>query len=159
MSVVVEPSLQCFVVVVAVMFQHAAHSSLHLITTPSASRAAHFLLPQSSLPPTANRPPPTAPTGLVGTIPATVINAARLSYLDVSLNTLSGSIPPLPAQLSVFAAADNLLTGELPESLGTSLELKRISVQGNRLSGSLPQGIADTAPLSVLELQVRRRRP
>ncbi|GFR42132.1 hypothetical protein Agub_g2976 [Astrephomene gubernaculifera] len=100
--------------------------------------------------------PPSGPSssnpGFQGSLPASLINAPNLTYLDVSSNSLTGTIPPLPTKLQVFKASDNSLTGPLPPSLDVANDLRVLDLSSNQLTGSLPATLTDNPLLTVLRL-------
>lgn len=79
---------------------------------------------------------PTGQFGLAGSIPDL---SALTALIDVYVynNQLSGTIPNLPPNLTVFRARYNQLTGTIPD-LSRLTNLSEFDVGGNQLSGGLP---------------------
>ncbi|KAI8473729.1 MAG: hypothetical protein J3K34DRAFT_409790 [Monoraphidium minutum] len=70
-----------------------------------------------------------------GPMPASLINAANLTYLDLSNNELEGPMPPLPPGLVVLNVSNNDLTS-LPPTLPPRLEM--LDASFNDLEGTIP---------------------
>ncbi|KAK3027876.1 hypothetical protein RJ639_041510 [Escallonia herrerae] len=107
---------------------------------------------------------------LAGTLPESLQFCQSLQNLDLSSNSLSGSIPPqictwlpylvtldlsnnrlsgsIPVELinckflNTLLLSDNKLTGSIPYELGRLDRLKRLSVANNGLSGSIPSDLS-----------------
>jgi Leucine-rich repeat (LRR) protein len=82
---------------------------------------------------------------LTGSLPALV--PAALQQLVLSHNRLNGTVPTITASggstnLKRLEVDDNMLTGTLPDNLGTHPNLMTIRLAGNRLSGSLPENVS-----------------
>ncbi|KAK1432919.1 hypothetical protein QVD17_09822 [Tagetes erecta] len=78
-----------------------------------------------------------------------------LTFLDVSGNRLSGTIPLSFGELSslvVVNLSSNMLTGEIPVSFIKMKDLKNLSMSGNNLTGRIPSGLGKLGSLQVLEL-------
>lgn len=96
---------------------------------------------------------------LEGTLPAALAqHAPSLLSLDVSNNSLSGTIPPEYADmhaLQVLYVHHNALSGSLPSALtGSSglTSLRYLQLQGNpRLSGTLPSDLGALTALYTLD--------
>ncbi|CAA2958735.1 inactive LRR receptor-like serine threonine-kinase BIR2 [Olea europaea subsp. europaea] len=81
-------------------------------------------------------------SSLAGKIPASLQFCYNLQTLDLSGNTLSGSIPPqictwLP-YLVTLDLSHNELSGEIPASLANCDYLNHLILDDNKLSGSIP---------------------
>ncbi|PNW84407.1 hypothetical protein CHLRE_03g144324v5 [Chlamydomonas reinhardtii] len=100
-------------------------------------------------------PSPSSP-GLSGPLPASITNAAKMRYLDISSNSFSGTLPALPTSLQVLRGSDNLLAGPLPASLDATDDLRVLDLSRNSLSGTLPRGIVNNELLTVLRLASNR---
>ncbi|KNA18134.1 hypothetical protein SOVF_073070 [Spinacia oleracea] len=83
---------------------------------------------------------------LTGTIPANICSwLPFLVTLDLSANKLSGNIPPDLGKceyLNRLDLSDNHLSGSIPEQLSNLNRLKSFSVAGNGLSGPIPESLA-----------------
>jgi LRR receptor-like serine/threonine-protein kinase FLS2 len=81
--------------------------------------------------------------------------STQLEVLDVSGNSLNGTIPDLGryTNLTVLNLANNLLTGGLPTSLGSCTGLTTLNVSRNsRLGGSIPATFVSLSRLRRLLL-------
>nr|XP_027120341.1 probable leucine-rich repeat receptor-like protein kinase At1g35710 [Coffea arabica] len=86
----------------------------------------------------------------------------NLEYLDLSLNEISGSIPPvigpIPPEIGNLKALESLslsennLTGSIPKSLGSTTNLALLSLDRNQFSGSIPASLGNLSKLEILEL-------
>ena len=75
---------------------------------------------------------------LQGTLSHTIALPKTVTWLDLTSNQISGTIPNnLPAGLRSLSLGDNLLTGSLPDQL--PLSLIYLFVQKNKLTGAIPQ--------------------
>ena len=94
---------------------------------------------------------------LTGSIPSTLGNLHELTYLVLGANQLSGSIPSQLGNLgnlAILALKDNLLSGSIPPELGRLAKLEDLDFSSNKLSGSIPQ---ELGALSVLERMIVAR--
>ncbi|GJP64678.1 hypothetical protein CLOP_g21645 [Closterium sp. NIES-67] len=117
---------------------------------------------------------------LRGSIPAAIGGIAALSYLDLSKNThMNGSIPlemerltnlrslalsfmdlsgPFPfwisgrTTLTYIDIIGNIITGSMPESIGSAINLKVFSVMRNQLTGSIPESFGSLTKLNSVDL-------
>lgn len=113
-------------------------------------------------------PPPSISTlnlsmnHLSGSIPPSIANLSRLYSLDLSHNELSGSIPSTLSTLSALHDLDlsyNNLTGPIPEELGLALpNLQFLNLSYNDLSGTLPPSLESRFPRSSFDGNPRLRR-
>ncbi|XP_064940292.1 probably inactive leucine-rich repeat receptor-like protein kinase At5g06940 isoform X1 [Musa acuminata AAA Group] len=78
--------------------------------------------------------------GFSGDLPADIFDSPVLSIINLSHNSLTGSIPELRncRKLVSLSLADNSLTGNIPPSLGHLPVLTYIDISSNRLSGEIP---------------------
>jgi hypothetical protein len=88
---------------------------------------------------------------LLGALPQELAWLIHLEQLDLHLNRLHGTLPPLLFQelskLNYFDIGFNDLTGSLPDDWSAMTSLRHMSAQGNTLTGSLPKAL----PLLSLE--------
>jgi len=114
--------------------------------------------------------------GLTGTVPTTIFSLPILSVLDLSHNSLTGSIPEVTAEkmisltlegnaltgsvpaslltlpmIFVLLLADNQLTGIESPTASSTIALTGIYLAGNRLT-AIPTVVQDMAALTVLDL-------
>ncbi|WZZ01467.1 hypothetical protein YC2023_073795 [Brassica napus] len=79
----------------------------------------------------------------------------NLSFLDLSENNLSGSVPweiSNCRQLQMLTLSNNTLRGYLPLSLSTLTKLQVLDVYSNALTGKLPDGLGQLLSLNRLIL-------
>jgi Leucine-rich repeat (LRR) protein len=88
---------------------------------------------------------------LTGTIPKSFGNLLNLLGMAVSFNKLTGTIPPelfpVGSSLIVVYAAENLLTGPIPTTIGYA-PLQVISLSSNYLTGHVPDELCSTTNLA-----------
>ncbi|MXY97193.1 MAG: hypothetical protein F4Z29_05475 [Gemmatimonadetes bacterium] len=79
----------------------------------------------------------------------------EVTILDLSLNGLTGEIPPELGQLNSLVGcylSSNQLTGSIPPELGRLTNLRALVLGGNRLTGSIPPELGRLTNLRRLEL-------
>ena len=90
-----------------------------------------------------------------GNIPDALTNCSNLIDLDISSNSLVGSISPkfgLLSNLVSVSLADNQLNGIIPSELGQLRNLEYLILGGNRISGQIPASIFSLSSLTSLSL-------
>ena len=90
---------------------------------------------------------------LTGTIPLELANLGAIQILSVSRNNLTGAIPSVLGDLATLEGLylyDNELTGEIPLSLANLSELEALWIHENQLSGPLPEEFGSLAALQQL---------
>ncbi|KAK1412429.1 hypothetical protein QVD17_33674 [Tagetes erecta] len=77
----------------------------------------------------------------------------NLYVIDLHSNRLGGVIPVLPQTANIIDYSNNLFNSSLPESLGRNLTIAYFfSVSNNLLTGEIPQSICKAAYLKVLDM-------
>ncbi|KAM0027775.1 putative prokaryotic lipoprotein-attachment [Helianthus debilis subsp. tardiflorus] len=91
---------------------------------------------------------------LVGPIPQSICNASSLAVLDLSNNSLNGSLPScLPTKtLKVLNLRGNNFTGNVLDEFTESCGLQTLDLSTNHLQGPLPQSLVKCKDLTVLDL-------
>ncbi|CAI0560134.1 unnamed protein product [Linum tenue] len=92
---------------------------------------------------------------LTGSIPPEIGLLANLVDLDFSLNQLSGRIPPeigRLANLQVLHIVENRLTGAIPDEIGRLESITELALYENRLTGPIPSSIGNLTKLARLYL-------
>ncbi|KAJ0800156.1 putative leucine-rich repeat-containing, plant-type, leucine-rich repeat domain superfamily [Helianthus annuus] len=94
---------------------------------------------------------------LVGPIPQSICNASSLAVLDLSNNSLNGSLPSCLAEettktLKVLNLRGNNLTGIVLDVFPESCGLQTLDLSRNHLQGPLPQTLVKCKDLTVLNL-------
>ncbi|KAK9068811.1 hypothetical protein SSX86_012927 [Deinandra increscens subsp. villosa] len=78
---------------------------------------------------------------------------ASIIQIDLSNNHIGGDIPSyLPLTLKKFFLFENQLTGSIPESLSTLVQLTDLSLNNNHLSGVIPDSFQQLTALTNLDL-------
>jgi len=92
---------------------------------------------------------------LTGSIPPEIGNLTNLTYLSLSNNQLTGSIPPEIGNLTNLTELRldiNQLTGSIPPEIGNLTNLTRMDLGRNQLTGSIPSEIGNLTNLGRLTL-------
>ncbi|XP_059650343.1 MDIS1-interacting receptor like kinase 2-like [Cornus florida] len=79
----------------------------------------------------------------------------HLAYIDLSMNVLSGAIPPQVGKLSkliYFDLAINQFSGIIPPQIGNLTNLQVLHLFQNQLNGSIPKEIGNLKSLYELAL-------
>ncbi|KAG0488878.1 hypothetical protein HPP92_007689 [Vanilla planifolia] len=76
----------------------------------------------------------------------------NLTRLEIQNNRFSGSLPSTAANLVVFDASNNLLSGPIPTKLSSFSQLTVLSLGGNQISGNIPSKISSLRHLNELNL-------
>ncbi|XP_056159809.1 receptor-like protein 7 [Syzygium oleosum] len=89
-------------------------------------------------------------------VSSSICNASDLEVLNLSNNSLSGTIPNCltssNTSLSVLNLRMNYFQGELPEILGGNSSLRTLDFSRNRLDGVVPRSLLNCQMLEVLDL-------
>ncbi|CAL1411618.1 unnamed protein product [Linum trigynum] len=92
---------------------------------------------------------------LTGSIPPEIGLLANLIDLDFSLNQLSGPIPSEIGRLTnlqVLHIVENKLTGPIPDEIGRLESITELALYENRLTGPIPSSIGNLTKLARLYL-------
>ena len=91
-----------------------------------------------------------------GNIPRSLCNASYIQVLDLSNNSLSGTIPQcfntMSETLGVLNLRRNHLAGPIPDIFLSNCVLQTLSLNGNLLEGKLPESLANCPNLEVLDI-------
>ncbi|PHT41165.1 hypothetical protein CQW23_20019 [Capsicum baccatum] len=90
-----------------------------------------------------------------GTIPSSICNATDLEVLDLSSNSLDGSIPECLAEqsLMVLHLGGNNLRGNIPGNFSEECRLESIDLSYNHLEGKIPQSLSNCSNLKLLNVE------
>ncbi|KAK3432489.1 hypothetical protein EUGRSUZ_E04369 [Eucalyptus grandis] len=98
---------------------------------------------------------------MTGKIPSFICNFTELEIIDLSNNTLTGSLPRcltnFGANLSVLNLRMNYLEGIIPQSFSLRSGLMTLDLSQNQFEGMLPQSLVKCRHLKVLDLNNNRR--
>lgn len=92
---------------------------------------------------------------LNGTIPKELCQMAKLERLYLSDNSLSGEIPLCfgnISQLGLLDLSKNNLSNSIPDTFTNLSQLRKLLVNNNRLVGTIPMSLAQCVNLEVLDL-------
>ncbi|KAG7965130.1 hypothetical protein I3843_09G208500 [Carya illinoinensis] len=95
---------------------------------------------------------------LNGSIPASICNISELQVLDMSNNSVSGTIPHCLFEmvnfwpLAVLNLEGNNLSGKISDTFPGNCSLHTLTLNGNQLEGGLPKSLDNCKSLQVLDL-------
>ncbi|XP_006659469.2 DNA damage-repair/toleration protein DRT100-like [Oryza brachyantha] len=81
--------------------------------------------------------------GLSGQIPDQ-FSGSQLFHVDLSRNSITGTLPPLPQTVRYFSVAGNSMQGSLDDAFGNGsapTDLAFLDLSMNNFSGSIPRGV------------------
>ncbi|MCO5606800.1 hypothetical protein L7F22_060991 [Adiantum nelumboides] len=94
---------------------------------------------------------------LSGSFPVSLLRLPLLERIDLSFNTLLGSLPdiepPSNPALKYLKLSQNNLSGTLPPSLTRFTDLKILRLNGNNFTGSIPKGISALSKLLSFDMR------
>ena len=87
----------------------------------------------------------------------TVNENGRVINIELISNNLSARLPPELGNLgylnSLVLSQNPSLTGEIPDQIGSLINLKLLDLSNNGLTGNIPETLADISELEILKLQ------
>uniref|UniRef100_A0A2N9HN35 Disease resistance R13L4/SHOC-2-like LRR domain-containing protein n=1 Tax=Fagus sylvatica TaxID=28930 RepID=A0A2N9HN35_FAGSY len=93
---------------------------------------------------------------LIGGIPSMICNASSLTVLDISHNSLGGTVPQCLGNFSndlvVMDLRMNNFHGTIPDTFVKVNRLTTLVFNGNQLEGPLPKSLVNCTTLEVLDL-------
>ncbi|KAL1212481.1 Receptor-like protein 11 [Cardamine amara subsp. amara] len=91
-----------------------------------------------------------------GPFPLWICKLKLLSFLDLSNNFFSGSIPPCLRNMidssEELILRNNNFTGTLPDIFGNATNLQILDVSGNQLEGNFPKSLIDCKDLRLVNV-------
>ncbi|KAL3733268.1 hypothetical protein ACJRO7_022745 [Eucalyptus globulus] len=90
---------------------------------------------------------------LSGHIPPQISLLSNLTYLDLSINRFSGKIPPEIGRLTkleVLHLVSNELNGSIPQEIGQLHLLSEVALYSNKLNGPIPSSLGNLSKLAIL---------
>jgi receptor kinase-like protein len=91
-----------------------------------------------------------------GVIPASLSNlSTTLTYLDLSTNKISGSIPRDIGNLlnlQTLNLSNNYITGALPSATGRLQNLQALTIENNNIGGPIPLTLGNLSRLTILDI-------
>eukprot|EP01018_Ginkgo_biloba_P021602 Gb_21460 [translate_table: standard] len=96
---------------------------------------------------------------LGGNIPPQIANLTNLTFLNLSSNHFTSSIPSsVPVEigqvenLGELSVTYNMLSGQIPYTIGNLQQLRRLGLHHNQLSGNIPSSLGKCSVLEMLDL-------
>ncbi|CAJ1929107.1 unnamed protein product [Sphenostylis stenocarpa] len=91
---------------------------------------------------------------LSGELPQGFGNLSNLILLDLSQNALTGKLTHAIASLRLYSLNlnDNLLEGEIPESLASNPNLQQLKLFNNSFTGKLPQDLGQKSEIQEFDV-------
>ncbi|KAF8023549.1 hypothetical protein BT93_F0913 [Corymbia citriodora subsp. variegata] len=101
-----------------------------------------------------------ASNNFAGNIPSLICNATKVEMIDLSNNSLTGSLPPcitnFSTHLSVLNLGMNHLEGTIPQSFSWRNSLATLDLSQNQFEGKLLESLTKCDYLEVLDLSDNR---
>ncbi|KAL1542346.1 hypothetical protein AAHA92_26453 [Salvia divinorum] len=90
----------------------------------------------------------------IGSIPASLCSATKLSVLDLSVNNLSGNIPSclLGSISTVLNLGRNNISGRIPDSFPLNCSLQIFGLNSNALEGKIPKSLESCKSLEFMNV-------
>ncbi|XP_071721898.1 uncharacterized protein [Rutidosis leptorrhynchoides] len=91
---------------------------------------------------------------LNGSIPSGLLNSTSLtSYFNISINRLTGTIPVEVGNLNlgVLDVSANMLSGEIPSTLGGFMSLETLHINSNSFHGKIPSSLRSLRGLQDID--------
>uniref|UniRef100_A0A0E0KRS7 Protein kinase domain-containing protein n=1 Tax=Oryza punctata TaxID=4537 RepID=A0A0E0KRS7_ORYPU len=99
-------------------------------------------------------------SGFTGGIPENLLQLEQLEVLDLSMNSLTGALPPAFGhnfrKLLSLDLSQNGFSGPFPNEIDKCVMLQRFQVQGNGFTGELPAGLWSLPDLRVIRAENNR---
>ncbi|XP_006653515.2 probably inactive leucine-rich repeat receptor-like protein kinase At5g06940 [Oryza brachyantha] len=99
-------------------------------------------------------------SGFTSAIPETLLQLEQLEFLDLSMNGLTGALPPAFGhnfrKLLSLDLSQNGFSGPFPKEIDKCVMLQRFQVQGNGFTGELPAGLWSLPDLRVIRAENNR---
>ncbi|KAK4717919.1 hypothetical protein R3W88_016257 [Solanum pinnatisectum] len=92
-----------------------------------------------------------------GSLPMEMFNISGLRVMDLTLNNLSGTLPPnigstLPNIEELYLHGFTNLVGTIPHSISNCSKLTNLDLSGNKLTGLIPNSLGYLTRLQILNL-------
>ncbi|KAH7836079.1 hypothetical protein Vadar_032514 [Vaccinium darrowii] len=91
---------------------------------------------------------------LNGTIPSRLLSLPLLNVLELDDNHFTGELPTQMSakELEIFSLSINSITGKIPPAIGDLVNLKILSLEMNGFFGEIPEEISNLKKLSKLDI-------